>query len=138
MTRRVVSKALRKKLGKLIPLLGSDRVGERAGAAAAIKRLLAAEGFDLHDLADNVGRVAEPPTDLSIQASEETGSRQWTLDDFLVQEELDFQNLIDHILARPGPSSNSVAAASEPVASAPATLDEVLAELDETLNPERR
>jgi hypothetical protein len=39
------------RLGKLIPLLGSDRDGEVIGAARAIDRLLKSAGRDWHDLA---------------------------------------------------------------------------------------
>ena len=39
------------KIAKLIRLLGSDKPGEVIAAAAALKRMLAASGKDLHDLA---------------------------------------------------------------------------------------
>ena len=44
------------KLGKLIRLLSSDRDGEVLAAASAIKRMLAAEGSDIHALADTLCR----------------------------------------------------------------------------------
>lgn len=40
-----------RKLVKLLPLLASDQDGEVAGAARAIRRALAADNLDLHDLA---------------------------------------------------------------------------------------
>ena len=58
MTPAIVSVA--PKLGKLIPLLASDKPGEVLGAVAAIRRTLEREGLDLHDLAKVLGR-AEPP-----------------------------------------------------------------------------
>lgn len=39
------------KVAKLIPLLASDKEGEVLGAVAAIRRVLAAGGMDLHDIA---------------------------------------------------------------------------------------
>ena len=45
------------KLGKLIRLLSSDRDGEVLAAASAIKRTLAAEGSDIHALADTLCRL---------------------------------------------------------------------------------
>jgi len=144
MARRVVSKALRRKLGKLIPLLGSDKVGERAGAAAAIKRLLTAEGLDFHDLADNVGPFHEPTSDSSAQGLEQTESGRWTLDNLMAEEgSIDFHSLADDIGAPPQPPpppvpSDSFAQGVEPTAPRPSNLDEILAELDEALNPSRR
>jgi hypothetical protein len=143
MARRVVSKALRRKLGKLIPLLGSDKVGERAGAAAAIKRLLTAEGLDFHDLADNVGPFPEPTSDSFAQGLEPTESKRW-LDDLLAEEgSIDFHSLTDDIGAPPEPPpppvpSGSFAQGVEPTAPRRSNLDEILAELDEALNPSRR
>ena len=143
MARRIVSKALRRKLGKLIPLLGSDKVGERAGAAAAIKRLLTAEGLDLHDLADNVGPFPEPPPDSFAQGVEPTAPWPCTLDDLLAQDNIDFHNLTDDIGAPPEPPpppvpSDSFAQSVEPTAPRRSNPDEILAELDKTLNPSRR
>jgi hypothetical protein len=142
MARRVVSKALRRKLGKLIPLLGSDKVGERAGAAAAIKRLLTAEGLDLHDLADNVGRFPEPPPDSFAQGVEPTAP--WcTLDGLIAEDNIDFHNLTDDSGAPPEPPPlpvppDSFVQGVEPTAARRSKLDEILAELDKTLNPSRR
>ena len=48
------------KLGKLIPLLASDKPGEVVATAAAITRTLKQAGADWHDLAKVLGR-AEPP-----------------------------------------------------------------------------
>ncbi len=143
MARRVVSQALRSKLGKLIPLLGSDKVGERAGAAAAIKRLLTAEGLDLHDLADNVGPFPEPPPDPFAQGVQPTESWRWTLDNLLAEEDIDFHNLTDDIGAPPEPPpppvpSDSVAQGVDSTAPRRSNLDEILAELGEALNPSRR
>ena len=48
------------KLGKLIPLLASDKPGEVVATAAAITRTLKQAGADWHDLVKALGR-AEPP-----------------------------------------------------------------------------
>lgn len=40
------------KLKSLIPMLGSEHVGEVSAAAATIQKVLAREGLDLHDLAN--------------------------------------------------------------------------------------
>lgn len=45
------------RLSKLVPLLGSDQVGEVGAAAAAIKRVLFSEGLDWHDV---VSQLAGP------------------------------------------------------------------------------
>jgi hypothetical protein len=49
------------KLGKLIRLLASDQPGEVLGAAQALRRVLEAEGLDLHDLAHVLETAAAPP-----------------------------------------------------------------------------
>jgi hypothetical protein len=124
MAGRVASLNLRRKLGKLLPLLGSDNVGERAGAAAAIKRLLAAEGLDFHDLADNMGSFLEASAPSSFATGvQPTETRQWTtLDELFMEEEFDFRDLA-HEQDAPQPTG---------------TLDEVLAEIDRVLNPKPR
>ncbi len=48
-----------RKLVKLLPLLASDQDGEVAGAARAIRRALAADNLDLHDLARILAGRAE-------------------------------------------------------------------------------
>jgi hypothetical protein len=53
-----LSPAVRDKLAKLLPLLSSDRDGERVGAVAAIDRVLKSEKLDWHDLAAQIR--AEP------------------------------------------------------------------------------
>src|SRR5262245_17536388 len=63
---RPLPSAVRTKLSKLLPLLGSPSVGERAGAAAAIERVLQAHNLDWHDFtgavtADPDLRSAAPP-----------------------------------------------------------------------------
>ena len=47
--------AVRDKLGKLLPMLSSDNDGERAGAVAAIARVLKKHNRDWHDLAAMLG-----------------------------------------------------------------------------------
>ncbi len=49
------------RLGKLIRMLSSDKVGEVAAAAAALKRTLPSHGLDIHGLADLVDRQLEFP-----------------------------------------------------------------------------
>jgi hypothetical protein len=44
--------AVQDKLGKLLRILSSDKPGEVVAAASAIMRTLAAEGLDIHSLAD--------------------------------------------------------------------------------------
>jgi hypothetical protein len=44
------------RLGKLLRMLSSDKDGEVLAATAAIKRTLAAEGSDIHALADSLCR----------------------------------------------------------------------------------
>jgi len=52
-----VTPAANDKLGKLIRMLSSDKDGEVLAAASAIKRTLAAEGSDIHALADALCRL---------------------------------------------------------------------------------
>jgi hypothetical protein len=49
---------VRDKLAKLLPLLSSDRDGERVGTVAAIDRVLKSKNLDWHDLAAQI--AAEP------------------------------------------------------------------------------
>jgi hypothetical protein len=49
-----LSSVVRGKLAKLLPMLSSDRDGERIGAVAAIGRVLKSEKLDWHDLAAHV------------------------------------------------------------------------------------
>jgi hypothetical protein len=53
------SAALSKKLGKLIPVLSSDKDGEVLAAVRAISGAIAAEGLDWHDLAATVSSTLE-------------------------------------------------------------------------------
>lgn len=65
------SSSLKKRLAKLLPLLGSDKGGEVVNTARAIATALTSEGFDLHDLAaslapsiakQNVAQSIAPPS----------------------------------------------------------------------------
>ena len=58
------------KLAKLVRLLSSDKDGEVLAAASAIKRTLAAEGSDIHALADTLCRQQPQPRVLSTSAQE--------------------------------------------------------------------
>jgi hypothetical protein len=49
------------KLGKLLRMLSGDKDGEVLAATAAIKRTLAAEGSDIHALADSLCRPQPQP-----------------------------------------------------------------------------
>ena len=61
------------KLGKMLPMLSSDKSGEVAAAAAAIGRILATVELDWHDLAK---RVAEPTfADIMTVKNRPTASR---------------------------------------------------------------
>ena len=55
---RPLPTAVREKLGKLVPLLSSNRDGERVGAVAAIERVLKGAGLDWHDF---TGWITAPP-----------------------------------------------------------------------------
>jgi hypothetical protein len=55
---RPLSDAVREKLAKLLPMLSSTHMGERAGAAAAIGRVFEANGLGWHDL---TAAVTTPP-----------------------------------------------------------------------------
>jgi hypothetical protein len=54
---------VRDKLAKLVPLLATDKDGERVGTVAAIDRVLKNSGCDWHDLAAQItaGPVQEQP-----------------------------------------------------------------------------
>jgi hypothetical protein len=54
----VLTPSAQHKLGKLLRLLSSDKDGEVLAAASAIMRTLAAEGSDIHNLADTLCRPA--------------------------------------------------------------------------------
>jgi len=58
MPARPLPPALRDKLGKLLPMLSSDRDGERAAAVAAIERTLKSYDLDWHDLAESIVATA--------------------------------------------------------------------------------
>jgi hypothetical protein len=51
---RPLPSAVRDKLGKLLPMLSSKHDGERAGAVAAIERVLKNHDRDWHDLAASI------------------------------------------------------------------------------------
>jgi hypothetical protein len=53
------SSALSKRLGKLFPVLSSDKDGEVLAAVRAISGAIAAEGLDWHDLAATVSSTLE-------------------------------------------------------------------------------
>ena len=55
---RPLPPVVRDKLGKLLPMLSSDHDGERAGAVAAIERVLKSHSRDWHDLAANIAAPA--------------------------------------------------------------------------------
>ena len=59
-----LSPAVRDKIAKLLPLLSSDRDGERVGTVAAIDRVLKNSNLDWHDLA---ARITAEPVEESLQ-----------------------------------------------------------------------
>jgi hypothetical protein len=64
------------RLAKLIRMLGSDRDGEVIAAVAAIRRLLEAQGLDLHDLADVVmGKQERRPNREDLGSAYQEGYR---------------------------------------------------------------
>jgi hypothetical protein len=66
------------RLGKLLRMLSSDKPGEVVAAASAIMRTLAAEGTDIHNLADAVCRPAVPRAEAKAQrASASADSTDW-------------------------------------------------------------
>ena len=58
------------KLAKMIPLLGSDKIGEVASCAAAIGRLLIGVGANWHDLAALSG-ITEHPSQKQTRGQEQ-------------------------------------------------------------------
>ena len=79
-------RSLPSKLGLLIPRLGSNADGEVLATVAAIRRVLAGAGLDLHDLAagvigqqergqDATTRSADRPADLALACL--TSGRTW-------------------------------------------------------------
>ena len=59
-----LSPVVRNKVAKLLPLLSSDRDGERVGTVAAIDRVLKSEKLDWHDLA---AQITAEPVEESLQ-----------------------------------------------------------------------
>lgn len=55
---RPLPPAVRERLGKLLPMLSSSHNGERAGAVAAIERVLKGAGLDWHDF---TAAITTPP-----------------------------------------------------------------------------
>jgi hypothetical protein len=72
----------RERLAQLIRLLGSDQEGEVVAAVLAIKRCLAAQGQDLHDLANAIARSAEglPAAPAARQCDDHRAIARWLLD----------------------------------------------------------
>jgi hypothetical protein len=66
-----LSAGARARMAKIIPTLASDRNGEVLAAADALRRVLKAEGLDLHDLAASLLNHDRPPA--TVQ--KETGGR---------------------------------------------------------------
>jgi hypothetical protein len=54
-----LSPVVRDKLAKLLPMLSSDRDGERIAAVAAIDRVLKSQKLDWHDLAAHTAQPVE-------------------------------------------------------------------------------
>ncbi len=73
-TARPLPPAVRDKLGKLLPLLSSEHDGERAGAAAAIERVLKSNDRDWHDLVAVVTTAAPVPEPPRRQSPEDDTS----------------------------------------------------------------
>jgi hypothetical protein len=68
----MIPPAVRQKLGKLLPLLGSDHDNEVIAAARAIGRTLAATGLDWHALA---GAIQAWPVDAPVVGTPQPSSR---------------------------------------------------------------
>jgi hypothetical protein len=85
------SDALRMRIGKLVLLLGSENDGECAAAAAAIKRVLASEGLDLHDLAAYICAPRDypwPPQSSRLDRTrKDSRPHRWTVDEVLADLE---------------------------------------------------
>jgi hypothetical protein len=89
------SDALHMRIGKLVLLLGSENDGECAAAVAAIKRVLASEGLDLHDLAAHICAPRFAPQDYSWppqgsmadKMKKNSRSHGWTVDEVLADLE---------------------------------------------------
>jgi hypothetical protein len=84
-----LSPVVRDKLAKLVPLLASDKDGERIGAVAAIDRVLKNSGCDWHDLAAQI--TAGPPA--QEQPQPQSGPQGH------VADEMDSYDLIDLVEA---------------------------------------
>jgi hypothetical protein len=63
------------KLRRLIPRLATDADGEIIATVRAIRRVLAAEGLDLHDLADAIDARPPYPDDAFIRGAASTSPR---------------------------------------------------------------
>jgi hypothetical protein len=74
---RPLPPAVREKLGKLVPMLSSCHNGERAGAVAAIERVLIGAGLDWHDLTAAITAPAashpQPPPRRPAGSDDELG-----------------------------------------------------------------
>jgi hypothetical protein len=92
------------RLAKLIRMLGSDRDGEVVATVVALKRALAANGLDLHDLADRLTRQnkSEPDVAALLQARRE-GFRQGyraAQEDFDTSDTLTWREVAEFCAAR--------------------------------------
>jgi hypothetical protein len=68
MSARPITAAARERIAKLMPRLASPFDGERAATAAAIDRVLIAEGLDWHDL--TAAAIAAPGTPPALPQAE--------------------------------------------------------------------
>jgi hypothetical protein len=71
---RPLPPAVRDRIGKLLPMLSSDHDGERAGAVAAIGRVLTGAGYDWHDLTGLLTASPPPPPPRRAPTPEEDTS----------------------------------------------------------------
>jgi hypothetical protein len=69
-----LSAVARTKIAKILPMLGSDRSGEALAAGEALRRILKAEGLDLHDLAASLLDHNRPPVAAQEEKATNRGS----------------------------------------------------------------
>ena len=68
------------RLSKLIPRLASNHDGEVVATVAAIRRTLEADGLDLHDLAEAIGKPPEPKVIYRTEPARADPSRSHQMD----------------------------------------------------------
>jgi hypothetical protein len=84
----VIDTATRSSLGKLLRLLASDVDGEVLGAVRALRRVLATNKLDLHDLAN----IIESPSIAPSSGNGRAYARHWH--DDIVETEIPWRDMV--------------------------------------------